>query len=205
MILKLEKIFERDIDLLMINNFSKGLLIDLFLSKIGKKDYFIDSIEHSFQNQFGENDITVILESKDELEEVEFLASVGKNLNLVPLFDDELHLAENVRIIKEKPVRIEGDKKANLLVTDKGSYSFDGLFILRKSVPASHLLMGLEMDDVHIKVNRLMETNLRGVFAAGDIVGKPYQYIKSAGEGNIAALSAVTYLANLKKEGKNNE
>ena len=61
MILKLEKIFERDIDLLMINNFSKGLLIDLFLSKIGKKDYFIDSIEHSFQNQFGENDITVIL------------------------------------------------------------------------------------------------------------------------------------------------
>ena len=150
-------------------------------------------------------DITVILESKDELEEVEFLASVGKNLNLVPLFDDELHLAENVRIIKEKPLRIEGDKKANLLVTDKGSYSFDGLFILRKSVPASHLLMGLEMDDVHIKVNRLMETNLRGVFAAGDIVGKPYQYIKSAGEGNIAALSAVTYLANLKKEGKNNE
>ena len=39
-----------------------------------------------------------------------------------------------------------------------------------------------------------MKTNIPGCFAAGDCVGKPYQYIKSAGEGNIAALSAVQYL-----------
>ena len=28
------------------------------------------------------------------------------------------------------------------------------------------------------------------VFAAGDIAGQPYQYIKSAGQGNVAALSS---------------
>ena len=39
-----------------------------------------------------------------------------------------------------------------------------------------------------------MQTNIKGCFAAGDCVGKPYQYIKSAGEGNIAALSATSYL-----------
>ena len=39
-----------------------------------------------------------------------------------------------------------------------------------------------------------MQSNLKGCFAAGDIVGTPYQYIKSAGEGNIAALSAVSYI-----------
>ena len=39
-----------------------------------------------------------------------------------------------------------------------------------------------------------METNLKGLFAAGDCVGKPYQYIKAAGEGNIAALSAVKFI-----------
>lgn len=39
-----------------------------------------------------------------------------------------------------------------------------------------------------------MKTNIDGCFAAGDIVGAPYQYIKAAGEGNIAALSAVAYL-----------
>lgn len=44
-----------------------------------------------------------------------------------------------------------------------------------------------------------METNIKGLFACGDIAGKPYQYIKSAGQGNIAALSAVAYLANKSK------
>ena len=44
-------------------------------------------------------------------------------------------------------------------------------------------------------VNRDMSTNIAGCFACGDITGLPYQYVKSAGEGNVAALSAVTYLA----------
>ena len=43
-----------------------------------------------------------------------------------------------------------------------------------------------------------MVTSIPGVFACGDIVGAPYQYIKSAGEGNIAALSAVAYLVHKK-------
>ena len=47
-----------------------------------------------------------------------------------------------------------------------------------------------------------MTTNLKGCFAAGDIVGIPYQYIKAAGEGNIAALSAVSYLDELKRNSK---
>ena len=47
-----------------------------------------------------------------------------------------------------------------------------------------------------------MKTNIRGCFAAGDIVGTPYQYIKAAGEGNIAALSAVEYLDTMKRTTK---
>ena len=39
-----------------------------------------------------------------------------------------------------------------------------------------------------------MATNIPGCFAAGDLTGRPYQYIKAAGEGNVAALSAVAYL-----------
>ena len=45
-----------------------------------------------------------------------------------------------------------------------------------------------------MKVDRAMQTNLPGLFAAGDITGLPYQFIKSAGEGNIAAISAAMYL-----------
>ena len=51
-------------------------------------------------------------------------------------------------------------------------------------------LNGLEVVDGHIMVNRQMETNLKGVDAAGDCTGKPYQYAKAVGEGLVAALSA---------------
>lgn len=52
-------------------------------------------------------------------------------------------------------------------------------------------------------VNLQMETNIKGCFACGDIVGRPYQYIKAAGQGNIAGLSAVAYLDAKKSYGKN--
>jgi thioredoxin reductase (NADPH) len=39
-----------------------------------------------------------------------------------------------------------------------------------------------------------MATSLKGVFACGDCVGKPYQIAKAVGEGNAASLSAVKYL-----------
>ena len=42
----------------------------------------------------------------------------------------------------------------------------------------------------------------KGCYAAGDIVGAPYQYIKAAGEGNIAALSAVSYIEQIKRKNK---
>lgn len=42
----------------------------------------------------------------------------------------------------------------------------------------------------------------KGCYAAGDIVGTPYQYIKAAGEGNIAALSVVSYIEQIKRKNK---
>ncbi len=69
--------------------------------------------------------------------------------------------------------------------------SADGIFVLRDSVEPSQLVNGLDIEDGHIKVNRQMETNFHGLFAAGDCTGKPYQYMKAAGEGHVAGLSAV--------------
>lgn len=45
-----------------------------------------------------------------------------------------------------------------------------------------------------------METNLPGCYAAGDVVGRPYQYLKSMGEGQVPALNAVSYLDKLSRE-----
>ena len=81
-----------------------------------------------------------------------------------------------------------------ILSTDQGDIASDGIFLLRESVSPGKLVPGLELDGNHVKVDRNMASNLPGLFAAGDITGTPYQYVKSAGEGNVAALSAVSYL-----------
>ena len=73
-------------------------------------------------------------------------------------------------------------------------FSIDVIFIMRNAIAPTTLLSSLQVEDGHIAVNRQMETNLKGVFAAGDCTGKPYQYTKAVGEGNVAAHSVIEYL-----------
>jgi thioredoxin reductase (NADPH) len=61
-------------------------------------------------------------------------------------------------------------------------------------VAPATLLPTLELTGGYIKVNDRMQTNVRGVFAAGDCVGKPLQVAKAVGQGQIAVLSATEYL-----------
>ena len=89
-------------------------------------------------------------------------------------------------------------KQGQLAVqTAEGAYPTDGIFVLRSSVPAKQLIPGIEMDGEHVKVNLQMETSVPGCFACGDITGRPYQYVKAAGQGNVAVLSAVSYIDQL--------
>lgn len=47
-------------------------------------------------------------------------------------------------------------------------------------------------DDVYT-INRKQETNLPGVYAAGDICGPPWQVAKAVGEGCVAGIEAAAY------------
>lgn len=93
---------------------------------------------------------------------------------------------------------VDALKQGRLAVqTAEGAYPTDGIFVLRSSVPAKQLIPGIEMDGEHVKVNLQMETSVPGCFACGDLTGKPYQYVKAAGQGNVAVLSAVSYIDQL--------
>ncbi|MDD3239300.1 MAG: NAD(P)/FAD-dependent oxidoreductase [Lachnospira sp.] len=138
---------------------------------------------------------------KDE-EEADFLAQVAEKVYYIPMYQDEVQVADGIEVIRDQIVEIKGDadgQKVESLVLKNQELQLDGVFILRESVAADQLIPGLQMEDNHVLTDRLMKTNLAGCFAAGDIVGKPYQYIKAAGEGNIAALSAVGYLDQKKR------
>ncbi|HCX62820.1 MAG TPA: NAD(P)/FAD-dependent oxidoreductase, partial [Clostridiales bacterium] len=64
------------------------------------------------------------------------------------------------------------------------------VFLLRDAVAPTALIDGLETETSFIKVNKNMETNIEGVYAAGDITGKPLQLSKAVSEGLIAAQHA---------------
>lgn len=143
----------------------------------------------------GKEAIVIGYNPKEE-QEVIFLAERAEKVTYIALYKNVSFLADNIEIIEgniPKEIVKDGDKVA--LVTNKGSYQADGIFILRDAMSPDKLVPGLEINEGHIVVDRTMSTNIEGVFACGDITGKPYQYIKAAGEGNVAALSAVSYLA----------
>ena len=143
--------------------------------------------------------VTVIGYNKEAEEEANFVSELAEKVNYVAMYKGDYELDSKIELILEKPEEILGDTKVTGVRFKENQIETDGVFVLRDSISPAQLVPGLELDDRHIKVDRTMKTNIAGCFAAGDCVGVPYQYIKSAGEGNIAALSACKYLDNLKK------
>lgn len=142
----------------------------------------------------------VIGYSPREEAEAAFLAEVCAEVAYFPVYGEETNLPDKVRVIREKPEGILKGEVGLAVRTAEGEYPADGVFVLREAVAPAQLVPGLETDGAHVKVNRKMETNLPGVFACGDLTGTPYQYVKAAGEGNVAALSAAAYIDSMKRK-----
>ncbi len=143
--------------------------------------------------------VAVLGYNDEAVSEAEFLAETCQKVLYLPLKKKTGSKRDNIEVIPDKPLEIIGDKKVTTLRTDKGDIAVDGIFILRNAVAPDKLVPGLETNGAHIAVNAQMATNINGCFACGDAVGTPYQYIKATGQGNIAALSAVSYISEKKK------
>ena len=126
--------------------------------------------------------------------EAAFLAEVCAKVFYFPVYDGETKLPDSVEVVRAKVTGLGQADGKRVVHTDNGDYPADGIFVLREAVAPGQLVPGLQTDGPHVVVNRQMETNIPGVFACGDIAGIPYQYVKAAGEGNAAALSAVRWL-----------
>ena len=140
-------------------------------------------------------DVAVIGYSKKEEEEATFLSEVCANVTYVPMYKEVTDLPDKVKVVNVKPSEILKVDDKRVVKSDGEDIVVDCVFVLRDAISPGQLVPGLETDGAHVVVKRDMSTNIAGCFACGDITGLPYQYVKSAGEGNVAALSAVTYLA----------
>ena len=118
--------------------------------------------------------VTIISYSKEEENEANFLASIASKVYYIPMYKEYVDVDKSIEIVNDIPVEIKGNDFVNELILKKSKIK----------TAAKHPLIFV---------------SIRGCFAAGDIVGAPYQYVKAAGEGNIAALSAVSYIDNLRR------
>lgn len=118
---------------------------------------------------------------------------------------DKLVSKNNVEIIyNAKTTQIVGEQFVTGLKYEKDTeheIKTDGVFIHIGMIPNS----GIVPDEVQksgfgeIIVNKNCETNISGLYAAGDVTDAPFnQIVIAAGQGCIATLSAVQYLNKLK-------
>lgn len=138
--------------------------------------------------------VAIIGHNAEAEQEANFVSEIAGKVYYIPLYKAEYNLVSKIDILQDKPVEIKGSDVVTNLILKNQEIATDAVFILKDSVPPSQLVPGLEMDDIHIKVDRNLNTNIEGCFAAGDCTGKPYQYMKAAGEGQVAALNAVAYI-----------
>ncbi len=132
--------------------------------------------------------IVVVCASKEEEHEVELLASYAAKVCLFALYKDCAVTAPNVEIMRGMPSEIVGGMKVEGVMVGGRKIEADGVFML-KDAACDSLYSALEVSGGAVRTGRDMSTNISGIFAAGDCTGRPYQYAKAAGEGNVAAHS----------------
>ena len=129
----------------------------------------------------------------DELEVTEALKK--------DLLDSDVTVYENTKIEE-----IAGKGSVEQIKLSDGTTIFaSGVFIElgAKGVMELATHLGIQLDDEmkYIQTNKKMETNIAGVFAAGDICGPPWQMAKAVGEGCVAGIGAASYAKKIGKSG----
>ncbi|TQS78681.1 MAG: thioredoxin reductase [Methanomassiliicoccales archaeon Mx-03] len=106
--------------------------------------------------------------------------------------------AAGVRLYGSKPRAIIGETKVEALELEDGTtIPTDGVFIELGARSAADIAMDLdvmpEMDDT-IKVGTDCATEVPGVYACGDVTGKPWQVAKAVGQGCVAGTNAAAFV-----------
>lgn len=91
-----------------------------------------------------------------------------------------------------------------VVLEDDSTLEVDGVFVELGSKGPMELATGLgvqlDMETFsYIDTNKKMETNIAGVYAAGDIAGQPFQMAKAVGDGCVAGWEAANYVKKVKR------
>ncbi|MFX1496154.1 MAG: NAD(P)/FAD-dependent oxidoreductase [Promethearchaeota archaeon] len=125
-----------------------------------------------------------------------------KQNNIEILYNTEIieAIADSEGIIQK--MTFKSSNKEGTSEQDVKEVELDCLFIL-SHVPSNSIFKkaGIELDENgNVKVDDSQQTNVKGVYAAGDVTGGLFQVVFATAEGARAAINASKYLRHLKKD-----
>jgi len=130
-----------------------------------------------------------------------YLINIAAKLNADPVMQEQVNGSDKVSVLNNSRVSaILGDKFVSGIKIKKDdkeeTLAVSGIFVEIGLIPNYEFAGELELNEFkEIKVNSRNETNVPGIFAAGDVTDVPEkQIIIAAGEGSKAALGAFRYL-----------
>lgn len=155
---------------------------------------------------YKDKDIAIIGGGNSALEAALYLKNICKSVTVINRSSklradqyliekcNDINILYNIKITE----LIEEDNKlVGLKLKDDQELIIDGLFVYIGMVPTLTFVdnLNLETYNDYIVVNDKMETNIKGIYASGDIIEKEmYQIITAASEGAIAANQIKKYV-----------
>jgi len=103
-----------------------------------------------------------------------------------------------VETIAKSPAEITGKEKVTgVRFNDSSTLNVDGVFIELGARSSSDLAMDIDVmpnTDGTINADEKCKTSVSGVYACGDVTGRPWQIAKAVGQGAVAGMNAVLYV-----------
>ena len=160
---------------------------------------------------YEDKDVFVIGGGDTAVEDAIYLSDICKSVTLVHRREefrapktrvDYLKSKENVKfILNANLISIDGTERVSSVSVNANNninkYNTDGVFIAVGTKPESSMIKSLDIDtdNGYIKADETCKTNIKGIFAAGDIRTKHLrQVITAAADGANAAISAMEFI-----------
>lgn len=152
-------------------------------------------------NLYKDKTVAIVGYSNSAIEEAIYLSDICKKVIIIGRgshFKGEESLVDKIYNKKNIEVQLNCvietlNKENNLLseiITNKGSFKVDGMFVSIGYEPNTSFLNELEKDNGYIIVDNKMKTNIDYIYACGDIIKKDiYQLTTAVGEATVAAIN----------------
>ena len=156
-------------------------------------------------NLYKDKIVAIVGYSNSALEEALYLSDICRKVIIIGRgtnFKGEDSLISKVKNKDNIDINLDCNIKSlesdnnilNKIITDKGEFIVDGMFVAIGYEPNTDFLDNIVKDNGYIIVDDKMKTNIDYIFACGDIIKKDvYQLTTAVGEATIAAI-------NVKKE-----